>query len=197
VSDARIDRFLKPGEQAVGDARHRLRTLLGSCVSITLWQPQRLVGAMSHFLLPRRQRPAVPGHKDALDARYGDEALALMVQGLAGLGIDARQCVARLFGGGDMFPDQRRPPRAWPSGNVGRRNGEAARALLQQLGVPVASEHLFGAGHRRITFDIATGEVQSHQVRPGEPALAQPPATQPAALPTAFGEPDPMDNRNP
>ena len=184
MNDARIDRFLKPGEQAVGDARHRLRTLLGSCVSITLWQPQRRVGAMSHFLLPRRQRPAVPGRKDALDARYGDEALALMVQGLARRGIDARQCVARLFGGGDMFPDQPRLPRALPSGSVGRRNGEAARSLLQQLGVPVVSENLFGAGHRRIAFDIATGEVRSHQVHPAEPAV-----TRPAALPPVSGGP--------
>ena len=181
----RIDRFLKPGEQAVGDARHRLRTLLGSCVSITLWQPRRRVGAMSHFLLPRHQRPSVPGRRDALDARYGEEALALMVQGLAHHGIDARHCVARLFGGGDMFPDQPRPPRAVPTGDVGRRNGEAARALLQQLGVPIASENLFGPGHRRIAFDIATGEVRSHQVRPGEAA-----GTRPAALPTAFGELD-------
>jgi chemotaxis protein CheD len=185
VDHPRIDRFLRPGEQAVGDARHRLRTLLGSCVSITLWQPQRRVGAMSHFLLPRRQRPSVPGRQDALDARYGDEALALMVQGLARLGIDARQCVARLFGGGDMFPAQPRTPRAGRTGDVGRRNGEAARTLLQQLGVPVASENLFGAGHRRIAFDVATGEVRSHQVRPGEPA-----STRPAALPAAFGELD-------
>ncbi len=183
MNDTRIDRFLKPGEQAVGDARHRLRTLLGSCVSITLWQPQRRVGAMSHFLLPRRQRLSVPGRKDALDARYGEEALALMVQGLARHGIDVRQCVARLFGGGDMFPNQPRRPLALPSGNVGRRNGEAARSLLQQLGVAIASENLFGAGHRRIAFDIASGEVHSHQVRPGEAAI-----TQPAPLSSGSGE---------
>ena len=181
--ETRIDRFLKPGEHAVGDARHRLRTLLGSCVSITLWQPQQRVGAMSHFLLPRRQRPAVPGCHAALDARYGEDALALMVQGLARRGIDVRQCVARLFGGGDMFPNRQRTPHMLASGSVGRRNGEAAHALLRQLGVPVASEHLFGAGHRRIVFDIATGEVRSHQVRPGGPAV-----TPPAPVATAFGD---------
>jgi chemotaxis protein CheD len=183
VHETRIDRFLKPGEQAVGDARHRLRTLLGSCVSITLWHPQRRVGAMSHFLLPRRQRPSVPGRKDALDARYGEDALAMMVEGLARRGVSARQCVARIFGGGDMFPHQMRPPRATLAGDVGRRNGEAARAMLQQLGVTVASESLFGAGHRRIAFDIASGEVHSLQVRPGEPA-----GTRPATLPTSLGD---------
>ena len=187
MSDTRIDRFLKPGEQAVGDARHRLRTLLGSCVSITLWHPQRRVGAMSHFLLPRRQRPTVPGRRDALDARYGEDALALMVQGLARHGIDARQCVARLFGGGDMFPDRQRAPHALPSGDVGRRNGEAAHALLRKLGVPVASEHLFGAGHRRIVFDIATGEVRSHQVRPGEQAITRPAAIDEPGWPRGRG----------
>ena len=190
VHDGRIDRFLRPGEQAVGDARHRLRTLLGSCVSITLWQPQQRVGAMSHFLLPRRQRPSVPGRPDALDARYGEDALALMVQGLARRGIDARQCVGRIFGGGDMFPASPRGPLAVRSGGVGRRNGEAARALLQALGVPVASESLFGVGHRRIEFDIASGKVSSQQVRPGDGAV-----TRPAPLLSAIGEPDEPGDR--
>jgi len=170
MDEARIDRFLKPGEHAVGDARHRLRTLLGSCVSITLWQPERRVGAMSHFLLPRRARATV-AKPQALDARYGDEALALMLQGLARYGVAARQCVARLFGGGDMFPQQARPPHAGRAGDVGRRNGEAARALLLELGVAITSESLFGIGHRRIEFDIASGEVRSCQVSPGEVAI--------------------------
>ena len=170
MNDTRIDRFLKPGEHAVGDERHRLRTLLGSCVSITLWQPQRRLGAMSHFLLPSRAH-AVGPRQPALDARYGDEALALMLRGLARRGVAARQCVARLFGGGNMFPHRLRPRPPGCQGDVGRRNAEAARTLLRDLGVPVASECLFGYGHRRIEFDVASGEVQSRQVSPGEVAV--------------------------
>ena len=50
----RVDVFLQPGEYVVGDAALRVRTMLGSCVSVTLWSPARRVGAMSHFLLASR-----------------------------------------------------------------------------------------------------------------------------------------------
>lgn len=40
-----IDIFLQPGEHYVGDADCTIRTLLGSCVSITLWHPAKLIDA--------------------------------------------------------------------------------------------------------------------------------------------------------
>ena len=77
------DRVLRPGEYAVGEAPLRMRTLLGSCVSITLWHPVRRIGAMSHFLLAARS----PSHQGVPDARYGEEALALMLRQLNKRGI--------------------------------------------------------------------------------------------------------------
>jgi chemotaxis protein CheD len=46
---------------------------------------------------------------------------------------------------------------------VGRRNGEAARAMLRGEGISVASENLFGVGHRQIVFEVATGDVWVRQ----------------------------------
>ena len=150
--------LLNPGEYAVGDANCRIRTVLGSCVSITLWEPQRRVGAMSHFLLAGRG--SAPGA--ALDARYGEEALALMLRELAGVGVQAQQCQAKIFGGANMFPDATTPGVL----HVGRRNGESARSWLRELGIAVQSESLFGCGHRQIVFDVASGDVWSRQVQP-------------------------------
>ncbi|MEH3086341.1 MAG: chemotaxis protein CheD [Xylophilus ampelinus] len=154
------DIFLQPGEHFVGDATQRLRTMLGSCVAVTLWHPRRQVGAMSHFLLAERGRRA-PG--DVLDGRYGDESLALMVRGLGRMRVDPRECDAKIFGGGNMFPG--RPASALQS--IGQRNGEAARRLLQAQGIPVRSEHLYGDGHRQVVFDIASGAVWVRQIAPG------------------------------
>ena len=49
-----IEIFLQPGDFYFGDKDTRIRTILGSCVSITLWHPTRLIGGMCHFLLPFR-----------------------------------------------------------------------------------------------------------------------------------------------
>ena len=49
--------FLHPGECYFGGGPTRIATLLGSCVSITVWHPRLLVGGMCHYMLPSRQRP--------------------------------------------------------------------------------------------------------------------------------------------
>jgi chemotaxis protein CheD len=151
--------FLQPGEYFVGNATQRIHTLLGSCVSVTLWCPLRRVGAMSHSLLATRK----PGSRlldcGARDGRYGDEALRLMLDELARLEVTPAQCQAKIFGGADMFSAQR----SRGALAIGRRNGEAARSLLMAQSITVLSESLFGDGHWRIAFDIRSGHVWSRQ----------------------------------
>jgi chemotaxis protein CheD len=156
-----ISVFLNPGEYFVGDARHLIRTLLGSCVSITLWHPELRIGAMSHFLLSERGSRI----QGPLDGRYGKEALALMLMDLARKGVGPTECKAKIFGGGDMFPQHRG---GGTSKNVGQKNGEAARSFLEAHGIQVWSESLFGVGHRKIIFDVKTGHVWARQVKPVE-----------------------------
>lgn len=156
---SQIDVFLQPGDLFVADAGYRIRTVLGSCVSITLWQRESRIGGMSHFLLPTRGRTAPGGQ---LDGRYGDEALRLILRQLRRLGVAPTQCQAKIFGGGNMFPGCQDASAM----QVGQRNGVAAHRMLREHGIAVVSESLFGEGHRQIIFDIATGDVWQQQVRP-------------------------------
>jgi chemotaxis protein CheD len=155
-----VDVFVRPGEYFVGDARYRIHTLLGSCVSIVLWHPQRRIGALSHFLLSKRgsNKPS------ELDARYGEDVMALMESDLKQYRLPIRECQGKIFGGGNMFPNQARPGAL----NVGQLNGETALSVMRQHGIGVVSESLFGIGHRRIIFDVASGHVWVHQVEPVE-----------------------------
>lgn len=157
-----IDIFLMPGECFVGDAQYRVRTLLGSCVSITLWHPATRIGAMSHFLLPGdgRRKQERPDDKPGM---YGADAMRLMAEGMAQHGVPLVQCQGKIFGGGAMFP------RSGKVRDIGIQNGDYARSMLQQHGIHVVSESLFGEGHRQLIFTIRSGEVLSRQVPP-EPA---------------------------
>jgi chemotaxis protein CheD len=157
------DLFLRPGEYFVGSAG-RVGTLLGSCVSITLWHPRRRIGAMSHFLLAERGAARV-GERDG---RYGDEVLTLMLDELAARDVRPEQCEAKIFGGGDMFPGHG----TGMAKAVGQRNGEAARRMLEARGIAVRSRHLFGAGHRQIVFDVANGNVWVRHVAPATASAA-------------------------
>lgn len=157
--------FLHPGEFHFGAAPARIGTLLGSCVSITLWQPRHRVGGMCHILLPCRQRSAIM----ALDGRYADEAVELFVHELRRHRIAPVSCQVKLFGGGNMFASP------GPAGSqVGRRNIDAARQVLAHHGFTVLAEHVGGTSHRRLFFDLASGHVwlaipEQPDGRPGVP----------------------------
>ena len=71
----RIDIFLQPGEYFVGDQNCRIRTLLGSCVSITLLHAERKVGAMSPCLLPSR----LHAPDQEIHTRSGEAAMTLLL----------------------------------------------------------------------------------------------------------------------
>ncbi len=162
--DNLLDIFLQPGELFVADSGYQIRTILGSCVSITLWHPETGLGGMSHFLLPTRGKKV---KHDELDGRYGDEALQLMMSDLRARGVEPQECQAKIFGGGNMFPGMGNA-----SGiKVGHRNGLAAREMLRQHNIQVITESLFGIGHRQIIFDLSRGDVWARQVKPTQQEL--------------------------
>ena len=171
LDESAIEIFLDPGEYFVGDDSFVVRTLLGSCVSITLWHPRKRFGAMSHFLLATRPateiaRPERRQHASSLDGKYADEVLVLMLRELREAGIAPEQCQAKIFGGGNMFPARRQEDML----NIGKRNGETARMLLRSHGIPIVSEDLYGNGHREIVFNVKNGDVWARQVKIATPA---------------------------
>jgi chemotaxis protein CheD len=164
LDDTAIDVFLDPGEYFVGDASCKVRTLLGSCVAMVLWHPRMRYGAMSHFLLSSRIESRNETRNDALtppplEGKYADEALELMVRELQQAKVPLHECVAKIFGGGNMFPDQKMADKL----NVGQKNGETARRLLRDRGFRIVAEDLFGIGHRQVIFNVCNGDVWSRQ----------------------------------
>ncbi len=142
---------LNPGDFHFGAAPMRLATLLGSCVTVTLWHPRRHIGGMCHILLP--SRGGCPGGAP-LDGHYADEAFILFDRALFKHASQPGEYQAKLFGGGDMFPN------ASTRTNLGEQNIIMARALLKQRNIPLLAEHAGGSGHRKLVFDLDTGEVQ-------------------------------------
>lgn len=146
-----IDIFLQPGDFYFGDAHTRIRTILGSCVAITMWHAAARIGGMCHYLLPSRSA----GMSRELDGRYGDEALALFMAEIARAGTQPAQYEVKMFGGGNMFPQARRLGGL----DVGARNAVFGRGLLDKLGFRVKNEHLAGSGHRNVIFELWSGDV--------------------------------------
>lgn len=144
---------LSPGEFCFGGADTRIHTLLGSCVSITLWHPRRLVGGMCHYMLPERR---LPGGTAGLDGRYADHAVRMFLHEVDRHGTHPSEYVVRMFGGGNQFAPVQRHGRA---PDIARQNIHAGLALLDRFGFRLTESDLGGRGARRLTFTVATGEV--------------------------------------
>ncbi|MEK0361404.1 MULTISPECIES: chemotaxis protein CheD [unclassified Pseudomonas] len=145
-----IDLFIHPGEYEFADENFCIRTTLGSCVSIVLWHRERRLGGMCHYMLPRRERRV----GQALNGKYANEALELMLREARILGTRTEQYEVKLFGGGDMFPNYKKGGRT-----VAGRNIEAVRGLIAAHGLRITSESLGGVGYRNVIFEIASGNV--------------------------------------
>ena len=138
----------------MSDADYRVRTLLGSCMSITLWHPTRWIGGMSHVLLPGRREPK----SKKIDGRY--EVLVPLLLEMAQMSVGVAACRTKIFGGSDRLPRQFRATGI----SVGRKNGVAVRARQQCNGISTVSKSLLGVRHRQLIFDIDSDCLRSRQI---------------------------------
>ena len=152
-----LEIFLQPGELYFGEGDTRIRTILGSCVAITLWHPRLKIGGMCHYMLPGNRRK---DRGERLDGRYADEAMLLFLRELIANNTRPAEYEVKMFGGGDQFPNRGQTS----SGQVPSNNILIGRQLLKQHGFNIKAEHMGGTGHRNIIFDLWSGSVWMRHV---------------------------------
>ncbi|MGA2401571.1 MAG: chemotaxis protein CheD [Syntrophobacteraceae bacterium] len=76
-------------------------TVLGSCVAVCLHDAVERIGGMNHILLPGE---AELTHFDT-SARYGINAMELLINTIATLGGNRRRIAAKAFGGAHILPE--------------------------------------------------------------------------------------------
>ena len=113
---------------------------LGSCIGLTMYDPNLKLGAMVHIMLPesagRMDRPG----------KYVDTAVPLLVNDLAALGCKNRSIVAKIAGGACMFEY------FGTNLNIGERNTGKVRILLKEHHIQIAAEDVGGKVGRSVTF---------------------------------------------
>jgi chemotaxis protein CheD len=159
-----IEIFLQPGDFYFGDVNTRIRTILGSCVSITVWHPTRLIGGMCHYLLPSRPKKS----EAALDGHYADEAMQMFMKEVKAAKTHPVEYRVKVFGGGNMFVKNNKEESGKPASgiagknfdmDVAARNVLVARSLITANGFKIEAEDMGGNGHRQLIFDIWSGDV--------------------------------------
>ncbi|CAK0779514.1 chemotaxis protein CheD [Azospirillaceae bacterium] len=111
-----------------------LRTILGSCVAVCLWDRRLRFGGMNHFLLPRCPLNA------ERSTRYGDVAIPVLIEKMLGLGSRISDLQAKIFGGANVL----RSPRGGEIYSVGKSNAEVAISELNHHRISVVACRLSG-----------------------------------------------------
>lgn len=127
-----------------------LNTLLGSCVSACLFDPEARVAGMNHILLVHK---ADMEHFDA-STRYGIHAMEVLINEMIKLGARRSRLHAKAFGGGNVLA-------VGSSDNItpGQRNVEFLINFLQMEKIPLLAYDFGGPWTRVINFHTDTYDV--------------------------------------
>jgi chemotaxis protein CheD len=142
------------GQWVVAAAPTKIRTLLGSCVGVVLYDRAAKLGGLAHIVLPSAR-----GTVDH-SGKYADTAIPAMIAEFnRQLGGKLRsRLTAKLVGGATMF--QVNAAAQENAGlNIGQRNQEAVELILNELTIPILGRDVGGASGRRLTLDTTSGIV--------------------------------------
>ncbi|AKU94042.1 Chemotaxis protein methyltransferase CheR [Labilithrix luteola] len=128
-----------------------VRTLLGSCVAVCLYDPVARIGGMNHFMLPDGES------SERNPAAFGVHAIELLVNAMMKLGGDRRRFVAKVFGASEL-------PGRNASVGVATRNAAFSIEFLESDGIKVVAQKLGGTKPLSVRFETDSGRVLVREV---------------------------------
>ena len=145
---------LHPGEYKVSNEDIIISTVLGSCISVALFDQVNKQGGMNHFMLPQM----APGRMDETllikdENRYGVYAMEILINSLMKMGARKSSLIAKVFGGGEMFDMSTR------FSNIGKQNADFAFLFLKNESIPIIASDFGGKQGRKILFFPKNGKI--------------------------------------
>ncbi len=137
--------YLPPGRLFASAEAVQVSTILGSCVSVCLWDPEARVGGSNHFLLPDGTPPS---------PRFGVSATPLLLESVLEKGARRGSLRARIVGGACVIEAMRQTAQ-----HLGARNVEVARERLAHERIPIVAEDVGGDHGRKLVFEVQSGMV--------------------------------------
>ncbi len=143
--------YLDPGYIYFPADPTTLRTVVGVCVAVCLWDAQLEQGAMNHFIHPATANP------ETATPKFGNVATAELIAMMERAGSSRENLQAQILGGA--------APKGPGGPETGVNNAQMARDVLRRKGIQIVSEDTGGNMGRKIVFDTGTGHVMVLKVQ--------------------------------
>jgi chemotaxis protein CheD len=143
-----------PGEYYVTGRDMALVTVLGSCVSACIRDPDSGIGGMNHFMLPggSERSPA------SASARYGAYAMEVLINQLLKMGAKRNKLEAKIFGGCNALLGA-------GANSIGESNARFVQEFLSTEGIVIAAQDLLDVYARKVYYFPRTGRVLVKKLR--------------------------------
>ncbi len=148
-----IQKYIQVGEFFIGIKPTEVFTILGSCVSVCLYDRMEKIGGMNHYLIPLWNGNGLQTPK------YGNIAIQRLIEGMINIGCNIENLEAKIFGGGNVIDTV-----SQESMMVGRKNIVIAQEVLGEYHIPVTARDVGGALGRRIMLESQTGKVMLNYI---------------------------------
>ncbi len=149
--------YLKPGELHFSAEPAVVVTVLGSCLSVTMFCRRRGLGGICHGLLPKCGQQKKGCHGECLEGfKYVDCSIRKMVKLFDRHKVKRSEIEVKCFGGADMFA---RPIERPGVVSIGKQNAMTAEQILKSEGLKLQVVDVGGLQGRKIFFNTHTGDV--------------------------------------
>ena len=139
--------YLYPAAMFFSPEPHLVHTILGSCVSVCLYDKERKYGGINHYMLPFWNGQGLASPK------YGNIAIEKLIDQMLRNGSRKENLIAKVFGGGEVIDTSSN------LFNIGKRNIEIAEVMLKEEGIKIVASDTAGKFGRKIQFNTQTGAV--------------------------------------
>lgn len=140
--------FITDGQFIITTVPAHINTVLGSCVSVCVWDKKLKIGGMNHYLMPGSELST------AGNPNHGYTAIPMLIRSMINRGAQRENMEAKIFGGCN----------SWVHRDhlfaVGAKNVDMADLLLKAAGISIAAQHTGGVYGRKIVFNTLTGKVK-------------------------------------
>jgi chemotaxis protein CheD len=120
-------------------------TVLGSCVSVCLYDYKNKIGGMNHYLLPFWNGNGLKSLK------FGNINNERLLVEMKKKGAEVKYLKAKIFGGAAINISKEM--------SIGEKNAMVAREFLEKYRIPLLAEDIGGTGGRKVIFDTDSGDV--------------------------------------
>ena len=144
---------LLPGECYVTCNDEAIVTVLGSCISACIRDPDTNLGGMNHFMLAEQIKGSgeYPGSGFGQINRYGCFAMESLINNLMRHGAQRDRLEIKVFGGGRILKSMT---------DIGARNIAFIHSWARTEGVRLVAHDLGGVQPRKLVYFPATGRAR-------------------------------------